>query len=61
MIGDLEDIVNIIRALLHREKCGWQQGKKKRCRSNAFLLCFRDIGQGKTNLEKFAAYLLAAS
>jgi len=37
MISDLEDIVNINRALLHWVEFAWQQGKKKRCRSNAFI------------------------
>jgi len=37
MISDLEDIVNIIRALLHWVEFARQKGKKKRCRSNAFF------------------------
>ncbi|MDF2779560.1 MAG: hypothetical protein K0S90_3083 [Enterobacteriaceae bacterium] len=53
MIGDLEDIVNIIRALLHWEEFAWQQTKKKRCRSNAFFYyLFAIPAKGKPIPEK---------
>ncbi len=48
MISELADIVNILRTLLLWVEFAWQQGKKKRCRSNAFFYyAFSQPAKGK--------------